>query len=170
MKTHDYRCNSTNPSFRQHQLQKTLPQNAPYSFPEMNALFHRHCFNAAGRLKLKAQSPGVLSKVIPRVRQLFERVPCGTAALADDARFDYFTRQVRFVSSCDTTLVSYERMPALSIRDWVVVMSLRNVHFVTCARPLQRWLLKKRQKMRGRVSIQKSRLWSKSQRKPQNIF
>ncbi|GAQ80028.1 protein with digestive organ expansion factor domain [Klebsormidium nitens] len=61
---------------------------------EMNALFHRHCFNAAGRIKLKAQSPGVLSKVIPRVRQLFERVPCGSAGLADDARFDYFTKQV----------------------------------------------------------------------------
>jgi hypothetical protein len=66
----------------------------PYS-TEMNALFHRHCFNAAGRIKLKAQYPGVLSKVIPKVRQLFERVPCASVAAADDARFEYFTKQVR---------------------------------------------------------------------------
>lgn len=65
----------------------------PYSI-EMNALFHRHCFNAAGRIKLRAQYPGVLSKVIPKVRQLFERVPCASVAAADDARFEYFTKQV----------------------------------------------------------------------------
>lgn len=37
---------------------------------------------------------GVLSAVIPQVRQIFERLPAGSTGDAGDARFEHFTKHV----------------------------------------------------------------------------
>lgn len=58
----------------------------------MNALFHRGCANHAGKVKLRVELPGILSKVIPQVRQVYERVDCPSAVDADDARFHHFAK------------------------------------------------------------------------------
>lgn len=58
----------------------------------INALFHRSCMNHAGKVKLRCQYSGTLSRVIPQVRQVYERIDCESIADAEDARFSYFVK------------------------------------------------------------------------------
>ncbi|KAL4425892.1 hypothetical protein ABPG75_009908 [Micractinium tetrahymenae] len=69
-----------------------------FASAEMNALLARTCRNAAGKARLKPTHRGVLSRVIPQARQVFERLPAaaadgGAAPTSDaDARFEHFKR------------------------------------------------------------------------------
>ncbi|XP_024386757.1 protein NUCLEOLAR FACTOR 1 [Physcomitrium patens] len=66
------------------------------AFPDakINALFHRSCVNHAGKVKLRMEYPGILSKVMLKIRQVYERIDCKAISEVDDARFEYFTKQV----------------------------------------------------------------------------
>lgn len=60
----------------------------------INAFFHRSCFNYAGKMKLRFEHQGVLSRVLLQVRQVYERVNCRSLTEVDEARFKLFTKQV----------------------------------------------------------------------------
>eukprot|EP00899_Mesostigma_viride_P026479 jgi/Mesvir1/7015/Mv09147-RA.1 len=61
---------------------------------DMNALFNRTCTNFKGKYKLRCEHEGVLGRIVPQVRQIFERFHCGSIADADDARFTFFTSKI----------------------------------------------------------------------------
>ncbi|KAL4445727.1 hypothetical protein ABPG77_008926 [Micractinium sp. CCAP 211/92] len=69
-----------------------------FASAEMNALLARTCRNAAGKVRLKPVQRGVLSRIIPQARQVFERLPAADAAAGGapatdaDARFEHFKR------------------------------------------------------------------------------
>ncbi|KAJ3171913.1 hypothetical protein HDU87_008163 [Geranomyces variabilis] len=63
--------------------------------PELNALFHAHCKNVAGKVKIRDTTlPGSIADVAAHVPQIFHRVPTATAAEAADARFEYFVANI----------------------------------------------------------------------------
>ncbi|KAJ3164602.1 hypothetical protein HDU88_005249 [Geranomyces variabilis] len=63
--------------------------------PELNALFHAHCKNVAGKVKIRDTTlPGSIADVAARVPQIFHRVPTATAADAADSRFEYFVANI----------------------------------------------------------------------------
>eukprot|EP00698_Gefionella_okellyi_P002652 TRINITY_DN12498_c0_g1_i1.p1 TRINITY_DN12498_c0_g1~~TRINITY_DN12498_c0_g1_i1.p1 ORF type:complete len:604 (+),score=124.22 TRINITY_DN12498_c0_g1_i1:25-1836(+) len=61
-----------------------------HSFPEMNALFHRRCFNVRGAHKFMTEYSGSIRLVAKKVRQLFHHVPCSNYTSASDDRFAFF--------------------------------------------------------------------------------
>ncbi|EFN57411.1 hypothetical protein CHLNCDRAFT_142850 [Chlorella variabilis] len=72
-----------------------------FASAEMNALLARTCRNHAGRVRVHPSCRGVLSRVIPQARQVFERLPAtvaagpdGCAATDADARFEHFRRSL----------------------------------------------------------------------------
>ncbi|KAJ7515805.1 hypothetical protein O6H91_22G028600 [Diphasiastrum complanatum] len=67
---------------------------SPFADAGMNALFLRTCVNHAGKIKLRSEYHGVLSKVMLQVRQVYERIECSSIAEVDDSRFDFFAKQV----------------------------------------------------------------------------
>ncbi|GFR41586.1 hypothetical protein Agub_g2307, partial [Astrephomene gubernaculifera] len=64
-----------------------------FASPHVNALA-RAGGNHGGAVRLAVDQPGVLSRVVPQVRQLFERFAAASAAEAGDARFEFFSRAV----------------------------------------------------------------------------
>ncbi|XP_020526820.1 U3 small nucleolar RNA-associated protein 25 isoform X2 [Amborella trichopoda] len=62
--------------------------------PEMNALFHQHCVNYEGKVKVLCAYKGVLPNVLLPVRQVFERFDAPSIVDADDARFSFFVKKV----------------------------------------------------------------------------
>ncbi|XP_004490471.1 protein NUCLEOLAR FACTOR 1 [Cicer arietinum] len=65
-----------------------------YSNPEINASFNHQCSNYEGKVKLMCEYKGVLHKVLPEIRQIYERFNIDSIVDADDARFDYFVKKV----------------------------------------------------------------------------
>ncbi|KAL9664042.1 hypothetical protein QQ045_019439 [Rhodiola kirilowii] len=65
-----------------------------YLTPDMSALFNHQCFNFQGKVKLNCEYKGVLPKVLPQVRQIYERFDVDSIMSLDDARFKYFTEKV----------------------------------------------------------------------------
>ncbi|XP_057430427.1 protein NUCLEOLAR FACTOR 1 [Lotus japonicus] len=65
-----------------------------YSNPDINASFNHQCFNYEGKVKLMCEYKGVLHKVLPEIRQAYERFNVDSIVDADDARFDYFVKKV----------------------------------------------------------------------------
>ncbi|GLC42263.1 hypothetical protein PLESTM_001310300 [Pleodorina starrii] len=66
---------------------------AAFAAPHGNALA-RAGANHAGALRLAGEQAGVLGRVVPQVRQLFERFAAASPAAAGDARFEFFMRLV----------------------------------------------------------------------------
>lgn len=76
-----------------------------YDSPEARSLFHKHCFNLEGKVRLeKNDYTGILDRVRPGVKQVFERFDLennlkgmsGDAAAEEvDARLEWFTKKVR---------------------------------------------------------------------------
>ncbi|EFJ22635.1 hypothetical protein SELMODRAFT_104941, partial [Selaginella moellendorffii] len=76
------------------------------SYPDaaINALFFRQCVNHTGKVfrdarshlqaKLQCRYDGVLSNIMLQVRQVYERVQCESITDVDDARFEFFTKQL----------------------------------------------------------------------------
>ncbi|XP_024536917.1 U3 small nucleolar RNA-associated protein 25 [Selaginella moellendorffii] len=66
------------------------------SYPDaaINALFFRQCVNHTGKAKLQCRYDGVLSNIMLQVRQVYERVQCESITDVDDARFEFFTKQL----------------------------------------------------------------------------
>ncbi|WWC90610.1 uncharacterized protein L201_005546 [Kwoniella dendrophila CBS 6074] len=73
-----------------------------YDTPESRALFNRHCHNLQGKVRLeKSDYNGVLDRVRPGVRQIFERIDLetpksssGNAAVEEiDNRLEWFTKK-----------------------------------------------------------------------------
>ncbi|XP_056166677.1 protein NUCLEOLAR FACTOR 1-like isoform X2 [Syzygium oleosum] len=62
--------------------------------PDMNALFNHHCLNYEGKVKLVCEYKGILPKVLIQARQIYERFDADSIAEADDARLEYFTKEV----------------------------------------------------------------------------
>lgn len=60
----------------------------------INSFFHRSCPNHAGKVKLRCEHHGVLSKVLLQIRQVYERVICTSLIDVDEARFKLFSKQV----------------------------------------------------------------------------
>ncbi|KAK7329234.1 hypothetical protein VNO77_23386 [Canavalia gladiata] len=65
-----------------------------YSNPDINASFNHQCSNYEGKVKLICEYKGVLHKVLPEIRQIYERFNVDSIVEADDARFDYFVKKV----------------------------------------------------------------------------
>ncbi|KAG6543850.1 hypothetical protein Mapa_014690 [Marchantia paleacea] len=65
-----------------------------FSDAGVNALFHRTCVNHAGKVKVRCQYEGVLSRIVLQVRQVYEKMDCTSIANVDDLRFEFFTTQV----------------------------------------------------------------------------
>ncbi|KAL9314724.1 hypothetical protein ACSQ67_020176 [Phaseolus vulgaris] len=65
-----------------------------YSNPDINASFNHQCINYEGKVKLICEYKGVLHKVLPEIRQVYERFDVDSIVEADDARFDYFIKKV----------------------------------------------------------------------------
>ncbi|TKY72738.1 U3 small nucleolar RNA-associated protein 25 [Spatholobus suberectus] len=65
-----------------------------YSNPDINASFNHQCLNYQGKVKLICEYKGVLHKVLPEIRQIYERFNVNSIVEADDARFDYFVKKV----------------------------------------------------------------------------
>lgn len=74
-----------------------------YDTPETRSLFHKHCFNLEGKIRLeKNDYPGVLGYIKPGVKQVFERFDGdsrkglgGDAAVEEvDQRLDWFVKKV----------------------------------------------------------------------------
>ncbi|KAL5141102.1 U3 small nucleolar RNA-associated protein 25 [Glycine soja] len=65
-----------------------------YSNPDVNASFNHQCLNYEGKVKLISEYKGVLHKVVPEIRQIYERFNVDSIVEADDARFDYFVKKV----------------------------------------------------------------------------
>ncbi|KAL1299604.1 hypothetical protein HN51_044148 [Arachis hypogaea] len=65
-----------------------------YSNPDINASFNHQCCNYEGKVKLVCDYKGVLHKVLPEIRQIYERFHVDSIVDADDARFDYFVKKV----------------------------------------------------------------------------
>ncbi|XP_020220284.1 U3 small nucleolar RNA-associated protein 25 [Cajanus cajan] len=65
-----------------------------YSNPDINASFNHQCINYEGKVKLICEYKGVLHKVLPDIRQIYERFSVDSIVEADDARFDYFVKKV----------------------------------------------------------------------------
>ncbi|XP_027332408.1 U3 small nucleolar RNA-associated protein 25 [Abrus precatorius] len=65
-----------------------------YSNPDINASFNHQCLNYEGKVKLLCEYKGVLHKVLPEIRQIYERFIVDSIVEADDARFDYFVKKV----------------------------------------------------------------------------
>lgn len=62
--------------------------------PDFNALFHQHCFNYQGKVKLECKYRGVLPKILTQVQQIYERFDTESITGADDSRLEYFSKQV----------------------------------------------------------------------------
>ncbi|KAG9159656.1 hypothetical protein Leryth_022522 [Lithospermum erythrorhizon] len=62
--------------------------------PDIHATFNHQCVNYEGKMKLECDYKGVLSKLIPRVSQLYQRLDVDSFADADDVRFKYFTEKI----------------------------------------------------------------------------
>ncbi|ONK64654.1 uncharacterized protein A4U43_C07F28440 [Asparagus officinalis] len=62
--------------------------------PDMNALFNRSCMNYEGKVKLLSEYKGVLPKVLPQVKQVYQRFDASSIVDVDDARLDYFSNKV----------------------------------------------------------------------------
>jgi U3 small nucleolar RNA-associated protein 25 len=68
---------------------------APHLTPELNALFRDHCCSIRGKARVSAvQNAGVVHRVVPQVRQVFQRIDDVTPADADETRLSYFTDQL----------------------------------------------------------------------------
>ncbi|CAN0892507.1 ATP-dependent RNA helicase DEAH13 [Linum grandiflorum] len=66
-----------------------------YVNPDMNASFSNLCCNYQGKIKSVCEThKGVLHKVLPELRQIYERVEVESVADADDARLDHFIKKV----------------------------------------------------------------------------
>ncbi|XP_073290423.1 protein NUCLEOLAR FACTOR 1 isoform X2 [Primulina huaijiensis] len=62
--------------------------------PDFNALFHQHCFNYQGKVKLECKYRGVLPKILTQVQQIYERFDTESMTGADDSRLEYFSKKV----------------------------------------------------------------------------
>lgn len=65
-------------------------------------MFNKSLTNVAGKLKTEQTYEGVLSRILPGVKQTFTRFESTSVQADDDARFEYFTTKVCW-SSRDTT-------------------------------------------------------------------
>lgn len=62
---------------------------------DLNSLFKRLCYNHQGKIKIQPSSgDGTISKVIPQIKQHFQRLECDNIAEITDFRFNYFVEQV----------------------------------------------------------------------------
>jgi U3 small nucleolar RNA-associated protein 25 len=62
--------------------------------PELNSVFNRHMTSAAGRIKAKPRSEGILTDVQQQIKQVFLRLPKCEIVDADERRFEYFVQQI----------------------------------------------------------------------------
>ena len=79
-----------------------------FDTPETRSLFHKHCFNLEGKVRLeKNDYQGVLGYIKPGVKQVFERFDGdsrkgmgGDAAIEEvDQRLEWFVKKVRYLPS-----------------------------------------------------------------------
>jgi len=57
---------------------------------ELQAFQAKYCRNAEGKIQVRASYPGILGRVIPQIKQIFQRITCDKIEDLADARFDYF--------------------------------------------------------------------------------
>ena len=78
-----------------------------YDTPEARSLFHRHCLNLAGKVRLEESNyAGLLDRVKFGVRQTFERIDLegqqgmeGEEAVSEvESRLQWFTKKVSSIS------------------------------------------------------------------------
>jgi U3 small nucleolar RNA-associated protein 25 len=74
-------------------LRQTIMLSA-YVNADLTAFYNQTCENVAGRIMYRTRYAGVLSQVVPQVRQLFQHVECDSVLEEADARFNYFKHKV----------------------------------------------------------------------------
>eukprot|EP01125_Pyxidicula_operculata_P001854 TRINITY_DN1172_c1_g2_i1.p1 TRINITY_DN1172_c1_g2~~TRINITY_DN1172_c1_g2_i1.p1 ORF type:complete len:843 (+),score=269.32 TRINITY_DN1172_c1_g2_i1:255-2531(+) len=62
---------------------------------DINSLFNKLCYNVKGKFKI-IPNPGLgtITKVVPQVKHLFQRLNCNSVTEVDDLRFNYFTQEI----------------------------------------------------------------------------
>lgn len=86
-----------------------------YETPEIRALFNRSLVNVEGKIRLdRSECKGVLDRVKPGVKQVFERIPGNDPLEELDARFDYF---------CKTTLPALRKSAVSREKTLIMVPS-----------------------------------------------
>ncbi|KAL6080019.1 rRNA-binding ribosome biosynthesis protein utp25 [Balamuthia mandrillaris] len=62
--------------------------------PELHALINRQCYNMRGTIKISQYQVGTISRVVPKLRQVFQKLNCSSIEQVDNARFNYFVDKV----------------------------------------------------------------------------
>jgi U3 small nucleolar RNA-associated protein 25 len=65
-----------------------------YMNPDLNILFNKSCSNWRGKVKVRQRYEGCFSYIIPTVRHMFNRFEVQNMKELDEARFNFFTKDV----------------------------------------------------------------------------
>lgn len=109
--------------------------------PRLNAAASASNEVGGGGLLLRCTYEGTITRVVPSVRQVFQRIAAATAAEADDARFRYFKDTVlpellAGISSEAGSVLSHTMIYCPLYYDYVRLRNLldsKEVEFVTCS-------------------------------------
>jgi len=64
-----------------------------YTTVDLNSFFNKQCYNWSGRIKIRPEYSGILSMVVPVVRQIFHRVECDNVSEQSE-KFSYFMNEL----------------------------------------------------------------------------
>jgi U3 small nucleolar RNA-associated protein 25 len=113
------------------------------AFPDLliNRLVRKSCVNIAGNVVLRMNYAGTITKVVPTVKQVFQRIHTTSMADADDARFTYFKDKIlpeleAGISSDAGGILAHTMIYVPSYFDYVRLRNLfdgKDLEFVTCS-------------------------------------
>jgi U3 small nucleolar RNA-associated protein 25 len=92
-----------------------------YASADVNAMCSRWLHNKWGALRVSGVPSGVITSVVTKVRQVFQRIECATLERESAERFDFFVRNI-----CSTVLASAQKHTIVFIRSYFDFVRLRN--------------------------------------------
>lgn len=112
-----------------------------YMDASINHLMRRSCANLAGGILLRGLYSGTITRVVPSIRQVFQRIHSPSLAAADDARFAYFQDKIlpelqAGVATETGAVLSHTLIFIPSYFDYVRLrnaLDAKELEFVTCS-------------------------------------
>ncbi len=92
-----------------------------YASADVNAMCSRWLHNKWGALRVNNVPSGVISSVVTKVRQVFQRIECAALEREPAERFEFFVRSI-----CSTVLASAQKNTIVFIRSYFDFVRLRN--------------------------------------------
>jgi U3 small nucleolar RNA-associated protein 25 len=92
-----------------------------YASADLNAMCSRWLSNKWGTLRVSSVPSGVISSVVTKVRQVFQRIECAALEREPTERFEFFLRSV-----CSSVLASAQKNTIVFIRSYFDFVRLRN--------------------------------------------